>query len=165
MSFDVFLLSTTLFVYFSHIMDARYHAEKLYHQVRDTEATDNNGSQSESSLNVKDGLREVKSLLLKFLSVCSITSRFKFPEFSAVIYKSSADPIFNAHKAATAFENIENYIWLILSSPWKVEYRSIRVRIQLYKVQYRSIRIRIQLYKVEYQSIMVRIQLYKKLLY
>ncbi|XP_060083833.1 uncharacterized protein LOC132563092 [Ylistrum balloti] len=98
-------------------MDSRSQAKELYSELR---CSDN---EEESNCNT---LQQAKQYIQQHLYNAKPSERFKFQEFATIITESAAMPYFSPNKASSAFQNLEIYLILILNSPWKSEYKTVR---------------------------------------
>lgn len=99
-------------------MDVRSQAKDLYSELRCSEL------EEESSNGEK--LHQAKMCIQQHLYQANPSDRFQYKEFAAIINGSAAMPYFSPTKASTAFQNLEVYLILILNSPWKSEFKSVR---------------------------------------
>ncbi|OWF45092.1 uncharacterized protein LOC110457449 [Mizuhopecten yessoensis] len=98
-------------------MDRRSQAEELYSELRCSD----NGDESNG-----DKLQQTKQHIQQHLYHVKPNDRFRYQEFASIINESAAMPYFSPVKASTAFQNLELYLILILNSPWKPEYKTVR---------------------------------------
>ncbi|XP_033753942.1 uncharacterized protein LOC117337200 [Pecten maximus] len=108
---------TLSFVFAWCKMDIKSQAKELYSELR---CSDNDAESNDEKL------CQAKQYIQQHLYQAKPGERFQFAEFASIISDSAAMPYFSPNKASTAFQNLEIYLILILNSPWKSEYKTLR---------------------------------------